>query len=100
MVTGGRNDPVVAPQVTTKMPLDKWVCLEAGLVAAGGGQIGWHVWMDDVEIITRATGSPSPQPLTNIGFAFYSGEDRGIPAPFDVFLDDVAVSDKRIGCMK
>jgi hypothetical protein len=64
-----------------------------------GGPGGWHVWMDEVEIVTRTSGAFNTA-VTNIAFGFYSNHERTIPAPFDVFLDDLAIGNQRIGCGK
>jgi hypothetical protein len=88
---------------TTQLPAGKWVCLEWEFKGAADGTHLLKMQMDGMVInkgeVTKGGPGKADWKATTwksmkVGFIVFSG----VAGPFDMWIDDVAVSDKPIGC--
>jgi hypothetical protein len=84
---------------TTPVPTKQWTCVEFEFK---GDTNEFHVWQDDVARPALDTGAIkhagfTMPPLTSLWFGWqtYSNE-----APGDLWIDEIAIDSKRIGCTK
>jgi hypothetical protein len=84
---------------TTTIPLQQWICVELEIDTAPPAR---RVWLNDVELTEMRQTAPSAGLPIDNEFD-WSIADYNIPAvaqPFDVFIDDVIVDNKPIGCAR
>lgn len=80
----------------TTSPLDQWVCFEVETDVPNGTV---HVSMNATHLADldqMGISLPSPN-VTKLGLGFYNPNTQG---PYEVWLDDVIVDSKAIGCAK
>jgi hypothetical protein len=86
-------------QDTTPVPTKQWTCME---LAFRGDTNEFHVWQDDVERTalnigaTKHAGFVMP-PFTSLWFGWQTYSNQ---APGEVWIDEIAIDDKPIGCTK
>jgi hypothetical protein len=83
---------------TTLLPMDRWVCLELGVIRGNPGVI--HVWLDGVEVsdfpLTEDTEFSPPFGEIVFGLDYYhvtAGQSMT-----EAWLDEIAIDRARIGC--
>jgi hypothetical protein len=78
------------------VPANSWACLELEIDGAPSNLV--HVFVSDVELTAMREGLPADVPplgLLQVGLAYYAANAQ--PAT-DLWIDEVAVDGKRIGC--
>jgi hypothetical protein len=84
---------------TTAMPLDRWVCVELGIVPSAG-KLDLRLWLDDTEINdARLPAVSIPTGARNFQVGFGTNNPPAMPA-VDYWLDEVAVDGSQIGCSR
>lgn len=84
----------------TKLPADRWVCLEWLVTSNEAGQVS--AWVDDVPATDFPyTGDTSiilaaPDQFVELGVSIFGDHPRF--ASYEMWFDDVLVDSKRIGC--
>jgi hypothetical protein len=86
-------------QDTTPVPTKQWTCLE---LAFRGDTNEFHVWQDDVErtaLNVGATKHPgfAMPPFTSLWFGWQTYSNQ---APGELWIDEIAIDDKPIGCSR
>jgi hypothetical protein len=89
---------------STPLPRDTWTCVELGLQApASDGTGAVEVWIDATLVpelhLPKALVQPSPPRTLVTAGASYFAAAADVPAS-DVWLDDLIVDDKPIGCTR
>ena len=83
---------------TAPVPTKQWTCLE---IEFKGDTNEFHVWQDDVERTALERGRRQAQGLRHARRSRRSGS-AGRPTatrrPGELWIDEIAVDDKRIGC--
>jgi hypothetical protein len=88
------------------LPEQQWICFELEVSGTGTGA-EMRVWWDGVEhthlhLINGTEGEPMwPIPeyeSMSFGFSHYQEYGAIFPQGFDVWIDEIAVDDERIGC--
>jgi hypothetical protein len=86
-------------QDTTPIPTKQWTCIE---FAFRGDTNQFHVWMDDVERTALNVG-----PTQHAGFAmpaftslWFGWQTYSNQAPGELWIDEIAIDSKPIGCAK
>jgi hypothetical protein len=77
-------------------PTDRWVCLEWEVKEGTPGQV--HVFVDDTEYVDlqRTENTATSPPAGTLAFGLLHENPT---APHTIWLDEVAVDTRRIGCM-
>jgi hypothetical protein len=87
----------------TQMPVGKWACLEWEFKGAADGTHLLKLQLDGQVInkgeitkggIANANWKPATWKSMKVGFIVFSA----VPGAFDMWIDDIAVGDKPIGC--
>jgi len=86
-------------QDTTPVPTKQWTCLE---LAFRGDTNEFHVWQDDVERTTLNVGATkhpgfAMPPFTSLWFGWQTYSNQ---APGELWIDEIAIDDKPIGCSR
>jgi hypothetical protein len=87
---------------TTPIPIAEWHCWEWKWDGQNNEE---HFWLDENEVTDAAVLSnknwyaPQPFEYLEIGPRLYHTEDGGFPA-YDVWFDEIALNDTRIGCTR
>jgi hypothetical protein len=82
---GGGNVPIVT---------DKWVCVEWEFNAPQGDVVATRLWIGGTEVLPATSGFPQVDMLE-----FWVGYTTARTRPLaEMWIDDVALSTKRIGC--
>jgi hypothetical protein len=83
---------------TTQMPTRRWACLEYEVHVGTSGTI--RVWLDDgaTPVLGVAEDiTPSP-PIAKVGIGLRADDVMNDQAGVDLWIDEVAIADTRIGC--
>ncbi|MBX7101378.1 MAG: hypothetical protein K1X89_26930, partial [Myxococcaceae bacterium] len=87
---------------TKAVPLGAWHCWEWKWDGQNNEE---HFWLDEVEVLDAAVlpnkhwYAPQPFDSLEIGLRLYHTEDAGFTA-YDVWFDELALDDQRIGCRR
>jgi hypothetical protein len=83
-----------------QLPASQWLCLEWWIARSPGEM---RVFLDDTEVtalhVTQAT-QPSPSPLGEMTFGIDSYQPPQAVNPYDIWVDDIIVDTKAIGCSR
>jgi hypothetical protein len=83
----------------TRLPLDRWVCVEwlIGAGAAGTSQ----VWVDGVDVADLHVSGPTQPAAAPLGRTSFGAALFGVPMDlptYDLWMDELLVDSRRIGC--
>jgi hypothetical protein len=93
---GTGASPTVFP-TASRIMRDRWHCIEWKLTS-GGASPQAQLWLDSVEATELMVTKPALGPLEYVGFG--GAAAAGGWGTFDLWYDEVALDDKRIGCDK
>jgi hypothetical protein len=97
MTTYNVAQPMTWYSATGKAPLDQWVCFEVEVDVSGNGHS--HAFMNDTEVTDLAQNNLGLPALgiLGVGLGFFQSNVQNAE---DVWIDEVAVDTKTVGCAK